>query len=108
MAKVFVHAHLFVERHALGHVAKASAGLNRAPDRIDAVDANLAGGRSEVAGEHAKRGRLAGAVGTEESHDFSSCSAESSIDGICLALVLLIMEGEYFRVGCGKLPGDIP
>ena len=46
------------------------------PSDVEPVDQDLTAGGQQVSGDHSEGGRLAGAVGTQKSHDFSGRDLE--------------------------------
>jgi peptidoglycan/xylan/chitin deacetylase (PgdA/CDA1 family) len=79
VTKIFNDTHLSIERHAFGHVTEPRPRLHGARDCVDAVDANLARRRCQVAGQHAERRRLPCAVRTEEACDLPPLHAERDL-----------------------------
>ena len=61
---------------ALRHVADPTADLLRLLEKVDAGDGRLPTRRDEEGREHPQRGRLAGAVGSEEAEDLPGSDVE--------------------------------
>src|SRR5207244_9724065 len=73
------HRHLEVERGAFRGVSQAPARGERRPHDVEAVDEGPSGGGWEDPREHPERGRLAGAVGTEEADYLASLDVERDV-----------------------------
>jgi hypothetical protein len=61
---------------ALGDVADPAADADRVFEEVVAGDGGRPGGGPQQRGEHAQRGRLAGAVGAEEADDLAGVDVE--------------------------------
>ena len=70
---------LAIQRDAFGQVADAPADLERVAQDVEAGDAHRAGTRRQVPGEDPHRGRLAGAVGPEETDDLPLRDLEGNV-----------------------------
>ena len=85
--KVFLDAHLKIERAAFRHVADIAAHAERIPEDIMAGDGGRPGGGGLVAGEDAHRGALAGAVVAEEADNLPALDVEGDVlDGGVVAI----------------------
>ena len=71
--------HLGVEGIVLGEVADPPLGFASAVGQRHAVEADGAGVRLEVLGDHPHRGGLAGPVGAQEAHHLSAIHPEGDL-----------------------------
>ena len=74
-----VDGHVGITRRVFRQVADQPLGGNRVFNHVVAANQNAARSRGIVAGDHAHRGRLAGAVGAEKAQHFAAFDAERHI-----------------------------
>src|SRR6266576_4338772 len=79
IVKVFRHSHVVIERDVFGHVAEVRSCLKRLLKNIEPRDGRAARSSWHKAGQNAHRGRFAGAVRSQKSHDFALANFEVQI-----------------------------
>ena len=79
IVKVFRHSHVVIERDVFGHVAEVRPCLKRLLKDIEPRDGRAARSSWHKAGQNAHRGRFAGAVRSQKSHDFALANFEVQI-----------------------------
>src|SRR5690625_1782067 len=78
----------------LRQVADVALGDNGVVLQVMAADFDAPGRRCQRAGEHAQRGRLAGAVGPEQAEDFALVQRQADVvDGARRAVVAAQADG---------------
>jgi hypothetical protein len=75
-SKILQHRQVIVQTEALRHIADARPDFRRVFDHRDAQDFHCPGGRSQQPEHHADGGRLAGAVGAQETEDLPTSDLE--------------------------------
>ena len=87
--KVFVDGHIHIKRGLFGQITDVAFGVDRIFQDVYAVDLGGAGGGGEVTRQNVHRRRFAGAVGPEETDEFTVVDGKRDVvNGFLVAVVL--------------------